>query len=111
MGNKLEERAYLIVRRDNEAQSATVLVGKKVCVPVDARGHCRAFLEKLASDVGKERNIFFQSVVNSGSQSEALDHVASGPGPKAHGTSRVGGNITLLIEIVRIQMNVRPDWM
>lgn len=47
IANQQEERAYLIVRRDSNARTAADLNGKKVAVPVDARGHCRAYLEKL----------------------------------------------------------------
>jgi ABC-type phosphate/phosphonate transport system substrate-binding protein len=78
IGNKLEERAYLIIHRNNNAHSAADLGGKKVALPVDARGHCRAFLEKLVADHGKDRGSSFGSVTNSGSQIDALNELAGG---------------------------------
>jgi len=72
--NKHGDRAYLIVHRNSNARSAADLKTKKISLAVDARGHCRAFLEKLDNEIDQDKVDF--SIQSSVSQIEALNELA-----------------------------------
>jgi ABC-type phosphate/phosphonate transport system substrate-binding protein len=70
------ERAYLIVHKNIPAKTLADLRGKKVDVPVDAKEHCRLFLEKRCTETAqKGPGAFFCSIEKSASQVAALDDV------------------------------------
>ncbi len=70
------ERAYLIVHKNTPAKTLADLRGKKLDMPVDAKEHCRLFLEKRCTDTAQNgAGAFFGSIAKSATQVAALDDV------------------------------------
>jgi len=72
-----EERAYLIVHKNNPAKSMADLKGKKLDLPIGTNEPCRLFLGKLCQENGKLTPAqFFGSIEKTPTQIKALDGVA-----------------------------------
>jgi ABC-type phosphate/phosphonate transport system substrate-binding protein len=77
-----DQRAYLVVRKDDPAAAFAALKGKDLSVPKRTKAHCRLYVERMCQREGA-RGIedFFGRIVRSPDIESALDDLARGKGP------------------------------
>jgi len=72
-----EERAYLIVHKNNPAKSVVDLKGKNLDMPNGTNEPCRQFIGKLCQENSKQTPAqFFGAIEKTSTQTKALDGVA-----------------------------------
>jgi ABC-type phosphate/phosphonate transport system substrate-binding protein len=72
-------RAYVIVKKDSNAERIKDLRGKTIDIPLATKEHCRAFLTRNCSDnANTEFKAFFGAVKKSATQMDAMDEVCRG---------------------------------
>ena len=78
INKKHEERAFVIVKKDNPAKSIGDLRGKKLDMPTGSKEHARIYLDHVITRHAKSSTEFFGSIEKSATPKDALDNVVRG---------------------------------
>ena len=74
-----EVRAFVLVRKDNDAASLADLKGKDLSLPKRSKEHCRLFIERHTGETGAcDVNSFFGRVVGSANVETGMDQLCQG---------------------------------
>lgn len=71
-------RAYLVVRRDDNASSLEDLREHSVALPLNGREHCLIFLQRRCLNCGQDYRTFFSRITTPSNVEDALDDVVEG---------------------------------